>query len=1600
MKKRLLKRALCGSGKRAFYLSTVFLTALAVLVFLLSSETKNSAVRVSAERNDHQEETGENRVRADVLGTALNLGSATSYTVFAKNGINNVNSAIEGRSLDALRDPQAAIRAEKDLERAFSAINQLPCRHLKSNLTGGRFEPGVYCAPSADLSEEIVLDAAGDTNGIFVFIIKGSLRAGGNLRMILANGAAAENVFFVSNETASIHAKTDFRGNILAKKSVEVGSRASVKGRIFSLEGGVNLNENNVGGGTGVLQICKQQQGEGLENRIFRFRVGDEFHDVQVGQCSSPIELPVGLVVIEELTNGTLTPSGTWSGGFRLLNINSPTPGALGSVNLPLRTANVFIREGNESNQTIVNFINQMAITATVEICKYPVAPTNPNTMPPSTIPINDQDVTGIFDFTIDVLPGSTFPVAVGQCSGPIQVEVPSSPGPEPRSATIRVTELSELGYTLESANTMPSDRFQNLTLDVGIGSMDDMSGFPNPRGGYVTATVVEGGTSNLTTVNFFNRSNPSRIKVCKIAGPGIPNGTRFRFEVRGLAPSGPGNRILPGVNVTRTIDVEAGPANEGGHCAFVDGGFIVGTNALVTEIGALDPIPNVSSENPRVSSSEKLLTGSFLSYEQKVSSNVSEILRQTPTVTQKSNAIVSFDPFITETGQVSLSIDGLGTNAPSGIVQVQKPSGATVRRAFLMAATIPNGTTLNNTDITINGSPVTFTQTVSNTLSTPPLNGIVNNYLGEVTSIVKPTIDAAPAGRIDLNVAENPAKTDFIDGVILAVIFDDPTQTVSNTIALLFGALNPNNGDFAIGLANPINTNAPNFALNMSLGISYGFQGTDQFSTVDVGTNTRPLTRLTSSAGGQDDGEAANGALITVGGLDDDISNPANPNSPPNGDPRADDELYNLVPFVSDGDTTVNVRTSNPSNNDNIFFAAFFIGNNTAVIGEGITLTPISATNPVGTSHTVTALVQNSAGQPVANRQVRFSVLTGPNAGNGGSSNTDSNGRASFTYTGSKNTGTDTIQACFTNAADQEICSNIVSKTWIQPDENIFLTPTTATNPVGTPHTVTATLQTTGGQPIADRQVRFSILTGPNAGLTDTANTSSDGRANFSYTSNGETGIDTIRACFTNIVNQQICSNIVEKIWITETMPAPPVSRIRSSCGTAPGGTSVQGIVVNPNPNVNSKQVILPVRQGFCEVEYVNFVLRPTLLKICKIAGEGVPVGTPFTFDITISDDGGLFPDLTVPPLTVQAGPASIGGFCKFAHGPYEPRTTNPTVGTFHAGSTVTVKERAVPGVSVVSITSPNGIPVVNLPNRSAIFSLGLPASGANELVFTNEGNGSAPPENTLFDFDGDRLADVSIYRNGTWIWLRSSDGQTQMNDFGIASDRIVPADYDGDGVTDIAVYREGLWFILQSSDGQFRSQQFGTGGDIPTLGDFDGDGKDDPAVFRPSNDVWYILQSRDGFTSVQFGTNGDKPVSGDFDGDGRQDPAVFRSSDGTWYVLQSGKGFSAVRFGLAADVIAPADYDGDGKTDPAVYRDGTWYLLRSTEGFTAVRFGLADDRAVPADYDGDGRADVAVFRNGIWHILRSSFPPEQQYMTAQLGNAEDFPIPSSNVR
>jgi len=112
-----------------------------------------------------------------------------------------------------------------------------------------------------------------------------------------------------------------------------------------------------------------------------------------------------------------------------------------------------------------------------------------------------------------------------------------------------------------------------------------------------------------------------------------------------------------------------------------------------------------------------------------------------------------------------------------------------------------------------------------------------------------------------------------------------------------------------------------------------------------------------------------------------------------------------------------------------------------------GISISPESAENPVGTDHTVTATLLDLLGNPQEGEEVTFEVVSGPNAGASGTCavnsdcTTDADGEVSWTYSSNGVAGTDVIIASFMNDAGQEIQSQNAEKTWVAPSTDCDVT-------------------------------------------------------------------------------------------------------------------------------------------------------------------------------------------------------------------------------------------------------------------------------------------------------------------------------------------------------------------------------------------------------------------------------------------------------------------------------------------------------------------------------------------------------------------------------
>jgi hypothetical protein len=205
------------------------------------------------------------------LATLVSLGnSATDFGVIAAAAITNVGgthlngkigvfpgTAITGiatiftdtaTALILRTDGQYLTDAQVGLIAANSAITGQESRtQIAAELGEQVVCPGIYNSDAAlGLTGNLTLDGNNHPDSVFIFITPAALNSAAASRIILKNGAKAENVFWQIGAAATLGASSFFSGTILAQAAITVGAGVHVHGRLFSLGAAITLDSTCV----------------------------------------------------------------------------------------------------------------------------------------------------------------------------------------------------------------------------------------------------------------------------------------------------------------------------------------------------------------------------------------------------------------------------------------------------------------------------------------------------------------------------------------------------------------------------------------------------------------------------------------------------------------------------------------------------------------------------------------------------------------------------------------------------------------------------------------------------------------------------------------------------------------------------------------------------------------------------------------------------------------------------------------------------------------------------------------------------------------------------------------------------------------------------------------------------------------------------------------------------------------------------------------------------------------------------------------------------------------------------------------------------------
>jgi len=134
-----------------------------------------------------------------------------------------------------------------DLEDAYDDIRDESCDHTYSTSAMDRtYTEGVYCfSGSARISNKVTLDGNGDDDSVFIFQIDDNLTMSDDAQIRLVDDAQWENVFWTVGGYSRIGEDTKFKGTLFSDDDIRIGDGADVRGRLFSLNGVVNEDDNN-----------------------------------------------------------------------------------------------------------------------------------------------------------------------------------------------------------------------------------------------------------------------------------------------------------------------------------------------------------------------------------------------------------------------------------------------------------------------------------------------------------------------------------------------------------------------------------------------------------------------------------------------------------------------------------------------------------------------------------------------------------------------------------------------------------------------------------------------------------------------------------------------------------------------------------------------------------------------------------------------------------------------------------------------------------------------------------------------------------------------------------------------------------------------------------------------------------------------------------------------------------------------------------------------------------------------------------------------------------------------------------------------------------
>jgi hypothetical protein len=260
-------------------LKSVFPIIATLLVVLMGSCQKEKSPSLSPLSTDQDTAAIGAAKRLHRPLNVVYLGLAGNFVILSKSGITDVYPSVVTGDIGSSPITGAAIllRCTEVIGTIYSvnAAGPLPCRVTNAsrlttavlnmqtaytdaagrsnpsflnlgagNIGGKTLSPGLYkWTTGVIIPTDVTI--SGSSNDVWIFQVAGTLRMSSAMKITLAGGALAKNIFWQVSGAVTLGTTSHFEGNILGKTGINLQTGASINGRLLA-QTAVTLQKSTV----------------------------------------------------------------------------------------------------------------------------------------------------------------------------------------------------------------------------------------------------------------------------------------------------------------------------------------------------------------------------------------------------------------------------------------------------------------------------------------------------------------------------------------------------------------------------------------------------------------------------------------------------------------------------------------------------------------------------------------------------------------------------------------------------------------------------------------------------------------------------------------------------------------------------------------------------------------------------------------------------------------------------------------------------------------------------------------------------------------------------------------------------------------------------------------------------------------------------------------------------------------------------------------------------------------------------------------------------------------------------------------------------------